>query len=96
MDPANVNQMNGNSEESETSHREDLEEYGDEGIASLDTPVPKWLKFNYLFWIIFGLIWFYLFWNGSTVSYFDRGYWFELQKAANTTFPAKNVDESPR
>jgi hypothetical protein len=79
----------------EHSNVESIEEYGDEGIASLDAPVPKWLKFNYVLWIVFGLIWFYLFCNGSTVSYFDRGYWFELQKAANTTFPTLNVDELP-
>lgn len=78
-----------------TVHKNDqedseLEHYGDEGIASQNAPVPVWLKFNYVFWIIFGIIWFYMFWNGSTVSFFDRGYWHELQQAANTTFPPIN------
>jgi len=68
----------------------ELELYGDDRIASLDAPVPFFLKFNYIFWIILGIIWFFLFWNGSTVSYFDRGYWHELQEAANTTFPSIN------
>lgn len=74
-------------------YHQEVEEYGDEGIKSLDSPVPRWLKINYFIWIVFGVIWFYLFWNGSTVSYFDRGYWFELQKAANTTMPFKSVDD---
>lgn len=68
------------------------EEYGDEYIVSNNAPVPRWLKFNYVLWILFGIIWFYLFWNGSTVPYFDRGYWFELQKAANTTFKDNKDD----
>lgn len=65
----------------------ELEFYADEGISSLDAPVPFWLKCNYVFWVIFGIIWFFMFWNGSTVSFFDRGYWHELQEAANTTYP---------
>lgn len=74
----------------------EIEEYGDEDIASRDAPVPRFLKFNYVIWILFGIVWFYLFWNGSTVPFFDRGYWFELQKAANTTFPHINSDALPK
>jgi len=68
----------------------DLELYRDEGITSLDAPVPLWLKCNYVFWVIFGLIWLFMFWNGSTVSFFDRGYWHELQEAANTTLSSSS------
>lgn len=75
-----------------TNEHSELEEYGDEGITSLNAPVPKWLKFNYIFWPLWGVVWFYMFWNGSA-GWFDRGYWNELQKAANTTFPQVNVDE---
>lgn len=71
----------------------DIEYYGDDYIASGNAKVSGWLKFNYILWPIWGIVWFYLFWNGSTVPWFDRGYWNELQKAANTTFPAKNLDD---
>lgn len=64
----------------------ETEHYGDQGIASNDAPIPMWLKFNYVFWIIFGLVGFYLYWNGSS-GWFDRGYWNELQRAANTVYP---------
>jgi hypothetical protein len=43
-----------------------IDYYGDEGIVSKNAPIPLWLKFNYVFWIVWGLIWFYFFWNGST------------------------------
>lgn len=65
---------------------EELDLYGDQGIASKDAPVPFWLKVNYVFWIFFGLMWGVLFWNGS-YGWLDRGYWQELQRAANTTYP---------
>lgn len=64
---------------------EDLDRYA-EGITSAHAPVPKWLIWNYIFWPIFGLFWLYFFWNGS-YGWLDRGYWSELQRAANTTFP---------
>jgi hypothetical protein len=60
--------------------------YGDPDIASADAPVPKWLTYSNYFWVVFGFFWLYLFWNGS-YGWFDRGYWNELQRAANTTFP---------
>ncbi len=68
------------------SHDEELEYFGDTGIASAHAPVPRWLLWNYVFWAVFGLFWFALYWNGSW-GYLDRGHWQELQKAANTTFP---------
>lgn len=68
------------------SEEEEVELYGDEGIASKDTPVPRWLILTYITLPIWGIITFILFWNGS-VGWLDRGYWKELQIAANTTFP---------
>ncbi len=68
------------------SHEDDVEHYGDPGIASAHAPVPSWLIYNYIFWPLFGLFWLYLFFNGSW-GFLDRGYWFQLQQAANTTFP---------
>lgn len=70
----------------------ELELYGDSGIASFDAKVPLFLKINYVFWPIWGIIVFYFFWNGS-LAFFDRGYWHELQIAANTTFPIQNQNE---
>lgn len=67
----------------------EIELYGDPGIASFDAKVPKFLTFSYIFWPIWGIITFYIFWNGS-VGWLDRGYWQELQIAANTTFPIEN------
>lgn len=64
----------------------DIEYYGDQGIESKDAPVPMWLKVNYIVWILFGFVWFYYFWNGS-YGWLDRGYWNELQRAANTVYP---------
>lgn len=69
-----------------TNEHEELEEYGDVGIASKDAPVPRWLIFNYILWPIFGIVWFYYFWNGS-YGWLDRGHWSQLQRAANTTIP---------
>ncbi len=72
---------------------EELEYYGDPQIASADAPVPRWLFWSYFFWLTFGLIWFFLYFNGSW-GWLDRGYWQQLQRAANTTFPAENADAS--
>lgn len=67
----------------------EIELYGDPEIASFDAKVPNFLKLTYLFWPIWGVVTFYYFWNGST-GWSDRGYWRELQIAANTTFPIEN------
>jgi hypothetical protein len=64
----------------------EIEEYGDEAIASYDAPVPGWLKLTYIILPIIGLVCFYLYWNGSA-GWLDRGYWHQLQEAAQTTFP---------
>lgn len=80
------------SENNQKIQHEDLEEYGDSSIATRDGPVPGWLKFSYVFWIVVGLIGFYLFWNGSH-GWLDRGYWEELQRAARTTYPFRASQE---
>lgn len=70
---------------------DELELYGDDRIASKDAKVPNWLMFTYIFWPLWGIVWFWLYWNGSW-GWLDRGYWHELQEAANTTFPIMNMD----
>lgn len=77
--------------ENETHVRSEEEEVPKSGHA----PVPRWLIVNYIFWPIFGLVWFYLFWNGS-YGWLDRGYWKELQEAANTTIPFENASLPPK
>ena len=71
------------------SNNDEIQSYGDEGIQSYENRVPRWLKFTYLILPVWGMIWFYYFWNGS-YGWLDRGYWSELQQAANTTFPSIN------
>lgn len=73
---------------------EELEFYGDGSITSANAPVPGWLKWVYVIMPIWGFVWFFLFWNGSW-GWFDRGYWQELQQAANTTYPYVNADAKP-
>ncbi len=67
----------------------EIELYGDPGIASFDAKVPKFLLATYVILPICGLFALYYFWNGS-YGWFDRGYWHQLQVAANTTFPIEN------
>ena len=76
-------------------HSEEVEWYGDAGVASSDAKVPKFLIFNYLFWPIWGIFTLYYFWNGSA-GWMDKGYWHELQVAANTTFPIENQNMLPQ
>lgn len=63
---------------------------GDPDIASYDAKVPKFLILTYCTLPIWGILTFIYFWNGS-FGWFDRGYWHELQIAANTTFPIENM-----
>lgn len=65
---------------------DEIEEYGDLYITSKDAKVPLWLKVTYCVLPIWGIICFFLFWNGAT-GWLDGGSWPRLQKAANTTFP---------
>lgn len=68
-----------------SEHKEDVEMFA-EGIMSRDAPVPRWLIVNYIIWPIIGLVCFFLYWNGSW-GWLDRGYWSELQRAADTVYP---------
>lgn len=83
-----------NSEEKEKIGKDEIELYGDPVIASYDAKVPKFLKITYAILPIWGFITLFYFWNGST-GWFDRGYWHELQIAANTTFPIENQNARP-
>lgn len=71
---------------------EEIELYGDPGIATYDAKVPAFLKWTYLLLPIWGVIFLYVFWNGSLGGWLDPGYWRELQIAANTTLPMHNVN----
>lgn len=70
---------------------EEIEEYGDRYIATANAVVPRWLLLTYLLLSIWGFLWFALYWNG-TIGWLDRGYWLELERAANTTFPIENAN----
>ncbi|MFN0064860.1 MAG: hypothetical protein ACKVOH_01350 [Chlamydiales bacterium] len=58
----------------------------DEVPPSQENKIPKFLHIIYIAVLLWGLIAFYLYWNGSH-GFLDRGYWKPLQKAAETTFP---------
>ncbi len=77
---------------SKKSEEEEIELYGDPGIASMDAKVPRWLILTYIILPIWGIFTFAIYWNGSW-GWLDRGYWQELQMAANTTRPYKNMDD---
>jgi len=74
----------------EHKHSE-IEDYGDPGIFSADAPVPRWLKISYITLPIWGIITFFVFWNGSW-GWLDRGYWGQLQRAANTAYPFNTTE----
>lgn len=76
------------------SNHEELEDYGDPNILSADAKVPMWLKLTYILLPIWGIVSFAIYWNGSR-GWLDRGYWEQLQRAANTTYPFENLDETP-
>lgn len=71
---------------------EELEQYGETGIYSADKKIPPWLKLFYLILPVWGIIWWFLFWNGAT-GWLDRGSWNELEQAANTQFPLQNANQ---
>ena len=75
-----------------TKMENEIEEYGDRGIATANKNVPKFLILTYAILPIWGLFSLYYYWNGSE-GWLDRGYWKQLQKAANTTFPEINYTE---
>ena len=74
-----------------TNSEDELEAYPD-GIYSKDAKVAGWLKATYIILPIWGVISFFIFWNGSH-GWLNRGYWDELQRAANTTYPRININD---
>ncbi len=78
--------MSNNQEHSE------IEDYGDPGIRSRDGKIPALLIWSYITLPIWGVIAFYILWNGSTGGWLDPGYWKELQAAAKTSFPILKFD----
>jgi hypothetical protein len=69
----------------------DLELYGDPGIASKNAKIPTWLICSNWFWVIVGFVGLFLYWNGS-YGWLDRGYWSQLQRAANTAYPYTTME----
>jgi hypothetical protein len=78
-------------QEPKKAGHDEIELYGDPGIASYDAKVSWFLLGTYLVLPIWGFFALYYYWNGS-VGWLDRGYWRQLQIAANTTFPSENQD----
>lgn len=74
---------------------DEVEDYGDPNIQSYNAKVPFWLILTYIVLPIWGIISFYLYWNGS-YGWLDRGYWHQLQKAAGTTYPFVNEDNNQK
>lgn len=72
-------------------NEDELEEFPDE-IFSKDAKVYLWLKVSYIILPIWGILTFYTYWNGSH-GWLDRGYWNQLQEAANTTYPRININD---
>ncbi len=68
---------------------------GDPTLLQANGPVPNWLKWTYITLPIWGIITFFLYWNGSW-GWLDRGYWKQLQQAANTTVPYIDRDNTKK
>lgn len=83
--------------QSDMGDHHEAELYGDPKIASFDAKIPKFLILTYVVLPIWGIISLFYYWNGSR-GWLDRGYWKELQIAANTTFPIQNQNliEEPK
>lgn len=76
-----------------TNHDEEVKAFTDDTLFevpnSKENPVDRWLIFFYVgipLLMIFVLVYYF---NGSH-GWLDRGYWGQLQTAANTTFPSTN------
>lgn len=79
-------------EKTNEEHEHELDTYGDTGITSAHGKVPHWLYWCYAILPVWGIIILALYWNGSW-GWLDRGYWQQLQKASNTTYPVVNYLE---
>lgn len=49
-----------------------------------DKGPPLWLTISYILLPFWGVLTFYLYWNGSH-GFLDRGHWRALEEAADTT-----------
>jgi hypothetical protein len=78
----------------ELEHIHEVDDYGDPRIASGHGKIPWWLWVTYAVLPIWGFIALAMYWNGSW-GWLDRGYWQQLQRAANTTYPHINYDSMP-
>ncbi|MCH9608531.1 MAG: hypothetical protein S4CHLAM45_11090 [Chlamydiales bacterium] len=58
----------------------------DEIPQTEENKIPLFLHITYIVVIVFGIIAFFLYWNGSH-GFLDRGYWEPLQRVADTTYP---------
>ena len=66
----------------------EVEEYsGGEIQEHIGKKTPKFFYFMYVFVFLLGLLWFYLYWNGSHGVLDPEGYWEGLEGAANTRYP---------
>lgn len=67
--------------------------YGKDEVDEFDdVGVPTFLKITYLVLPIWGILWFYSYWNGSH-GWLDRGYWQELERVAQTKLYEQVVEE---
>ncbi len=68
--------------------------YSGEEIEELsETKVPRFLKWLYILLPIWGLVWAFMYWNGSS-GVLDKGQWHGLEKAAKTTYPFEKPDKN--
>ncbi len=63
----------------------------DEIPVSEDRKVPRFLYITYILLIIGGIWGFFAYWNGSQ-GWLDRGFWKQLQQAADTTYPYEHKE----
>jgi hypothetical protein len=75
--------------------KHEIDHYGDPRITSGHAKVPFWLKAVYVVMPIWGVIWLAVAWNGAS-DILEGGYWQQLQRAANTTYPPRNFNDPHR
>jgi hypothetical protein len=76
-----------------SGNEKDVEMYsGDPQLLQANHEIPKFLKWTYIILPIWGVIAWFVFFNG-TFGWFDPGHWSQLQWAANTKIPYFNADQ---
>lgn len=88
------NSYENNIDEAKAIAEGEIDVYPGANIVSGNAKIPGWLIFTYTTLPIWGILTLFFFWNG-TWGWFDPGYWQQLQKAANTTFPRTNHNHIP-